>query len=74
MSAICFGLFIMVCQPQGAAATAVICPPLVGLPATVQHQAAVELRRLPAGDPLRRLAAAAVKQRDLVRRCLQRRR
>jgi hypothetical protein len=49
--------------------TAVVCPPLVGWSKTEQAGAAAELRKLPAGSPLRRMAAVNIKQRDVVRAC-----
>lgn len=67
---ICFGIFIMVCPGTvPTEPTAIVCPPLVGWSAGDQQRAAAELRKLPAGHPLRKMAAVTVKQRNLVREC-----
>jgi hypothetical protein len=49
--------------------TAVVCPPVVAWPAAKQQAAAAELRKLPAGHPLREMGVVAIKQRDVVKAC-----
>jgi len=67
---VCFGIGIMICPlPPSSSGTAIVCPPLVGWAAKDQQSAAAELRKLPPGHPLRKMAAVTVKQRDLVKAC-----
>lgn len=49
--------------------TAIVCPPVVEWSAAKQKAAAAELRKLPAGHPLRDMAVIAIKQRDVVKAC-----
>jgi hypothetical protein len=63
----CLGLGAV--APAPPSATVVVCPPLAEWSATEQARAGQALAALPAGHPLRRLAAVTVKQRDLVKRC-----
>lgn len=66
----CFGILVTVCQvPDPPKPTVVVCPPLVEWRAPDQRAAAAELRKLPAGHPLRKMAAVTVDQRDAIRTC-----
>jgi hypothetical protein len=67
---VCFGIGIMICPVSPPTnTTKIVCPPLVGWSTADQKAAALELRKLPAGHPLRKMGVVTVKQRDLVRAC-----
>lgn len=70
---ICFGIGILMrCMPLDAApaqTATIVCPPLVGWAASDQKAAALELKKLPAGHPLRKMAVVTVRQRNLVKAC-----
>lgn len=71
MKILCIGLLIFnVCDvPDPPKPTTVICPPVVEWKTSDQMAAAASLNALPVGHPLRKMAAIAVKQRDIMRAC-----
>lgn len=70
MNVVCIGILVMVCQfPDQPKPTSIVCPPVVEWSQADQIAAARELNSLPKSHPLRKMAVAAVKQRDVVRAC-----
>lgn len=71
MSAWCFGILLMFCQPATTGGgSVVVCPPVIEWPADLQKRAATELRALPRGSALREVVQRAIEQRDVNRRCV----
>lgn len=70
MNTLCFGIFVMICQPADPPKpSVVVCPPVVQWSAGDQKAASAELKKLPAGHPLRVMATVTVRQRDINRAC-----
>jgi len=69
----CFGILIMLCQPEAASTgvgSVVVCPPVIEWSADLQRRVAAELRALPQGSALREAVQRAIEQRDVNRRCV----
>jgi len=70
----CIGFLgiVMECtMPDPSKVTTIVCPPLVEWPVTLQQKAAAELSALPKDAALRSLAARAIEQRDLNKKCFE---